>query len=154
MLADSYIVPECIVRPGTLGGLISLYEGNFIKIASLLGNPWQLSGRFISRSRKDCDLHLCIQDGSRYTRELRLTYLFDEPAGKIADPDCCIRIYLDARVAEVTEWARFHRHQTLCDLAARHARELDRRWARNMVLGKWLDYLLDNGHSYAVNGAR
>ena len=32
MLADSYIVPECFVRPGTLGGLISLYEGNFIKL--------------------------------------------------------------------------------------------------------------------------
>jgi uncharacterized protein YqiB (DUF1249 family) len=121
VLSDSYIVPECIVRPGTLGGLISLYESNFLKLASLLGDPWHLSGQFVSRCSKDCDLHLCIEDGSRYTRELRLTYLFDEPAGRIA---------------------------------SRHSRELDRRWARNIVLGKWLDYLLDNGHSYAVTGAR
>jgi len=154
MLSDSYIVPECIVRPGTLGGLISLYEGNFIKLSSLLGDPRHLSGRFVSRCSKDCDLHLRIVDGSRYTRELHLTYLFDEPAGQIADPDVSIRVYLDARVAEVTDWANFHRHKMLSNLASRYSRELDRRWARNIVLGKWLDYLLDNGHSYAVTGAR
>jgi uncharacterized protein YqiB (DUF1249 family) len=154
MLSDSYIVPECIVRPGTLGGLISLYEGNFIKLASLLGDPWHLSGRFVSRCSKDCDLHIHIEDGSRYTRELRLTYLFDEPAGQVADPDFSVRIYLDARVAEVTDWAAFHKHRALSDLVSRHARELHRRWARNIVLGKWLDYLLDNGHSYAVTRAR
>jgi uncharacterized protein YqiB (DUF1249 family) len=154
MLSDSYIVPECIIRPGTLGALISLYEGNFIKLASLLGDPWRLSGRFVSRSSKDCDLHLNIEDGSRYTRELHLTYLFDEPAGQVAEPDVSVRIYLDARVAEVTEWARFHRHRTLSDLVIRYSRELDRRWARNIVLGKWLDYLLDNGHACPVIPAR
>ena len=154
MLADSYIVPECFVRPGTLGGLITLYEGNFIKLCSLLGDPGRMSGQFVSRTRKDCDLHLRIEDGSRYTRELRLTYLFDEPAGPVADPDLAIRLYLDARVAEVTAWAVFHRHELLADLAQRYSRELDRRWARNIVLGKWLDYLLDNGHSYAVTAAR
>lgn len=154
MLADSYIVPQCLVRPGTLGGLISLYEGNFIKLASLLGDSTRLSGQFISRSSKDCDLHLRIGDGSRYTREVRLTYVFDEPSGPVADPDLAVRLYLDARVAEVTAWAGFHRHELLAGLAERYARELDRRWARNIVLGKWLDYLLDNGHTYAVTGAR
>ena len=72
----------------------------------------------------------------------------------VADPDLAVRLYLDARVAEVTAWAAFHRHELLADLTERYSRELDRRWARNIVLGKWLDYLLDNGHSYAVTGAR
>lgn len=154
MLADSYIVPECLVRPGTLGGLISLYEGNFIKLAALLGDTAQVSGQFISRTSADCDLHLSIDDGSRYTRVLRLTYLFEEPSGPVADPDIAVRVYLDARVAEVTAWADFHRHDLLTTLTRQYSRELDRRWARNMVLSKWLDYLLDNGHSYAVTGAR
>ncbi len=154
MLADSYIVPECLVRPGSLGALISLYEGNFIKLASLLGDPGRLSGQFVSKSSRDCDLHLCIEDGSRYTRELRLTYLFDEPAGPVAEPDLAVRLYLDARVAEVVASASFHRHELLSSLTERFSRELDRRWARNMVLSKWLDYLLDNGHAYALSGAR
>lgn len=79
MWADSDIVPECIVRPGSLGGLISLYEGNFIKLAALLGDPTVPDGRFVSQSPRDGDLHLSIEEGSRYTRLLRLTYWFDEP---------------------------------------------------------------------------
>ncbi len=154
MLADSYIVPECLIRPGTLGGLISLYEGNFIKLSALLGDPAAINGQQVSRSGRDCDLHLCVEDGSRYTRLLRLTYLFEDHSGLIADPDLSVRLYLDARVAEVTGWAVFHRHDRLTQLTEQYSRELDRRWARNMVLSKWLDYLLDNGHTYAVNSAR
>jgi hypothetical protein len=154
MLADSYIVPECLVRPGTLGGLISLYEGNFIKLSALLGDVAALSGRCISRSSRDCDLHLSIEDGSRYTRLLRLTYVFDEGGTQVAEPDLCVRLYLDARVAEVIGWAQVGRHEGLSRLTEQYSRELDRRWARNMVLSKWLDYLLENGHSYAVNRAR
>ena len=35
MLADSYIVPECIARPGSFGGLMTLYEANYIKLTQL-----------------------------------------------------------------------------------------------------------------------
>ena len=154
MLADSYIVPECLVRAGTLGGLISLYESNFIKLSSLLGNVAIGCGRYVSCSRRDCDLHLSVEEGSRYTRLLRLTYFFEDQAGPVAEPDLVVRAYLDARVAEVTAWAHVQRHDVLVDLAERYSRELDRRWARNMVLGKWLDYLLDNGHGFAVRPAR
>lgn len=153
MLADSYIVPECILRPGTLGGLISLYEGNFLKLVSLLGDPARSNCRLVSRTGRDCDLHLSIEEGSRYTRLLRLTYLFEEPGGPVADPDLAVRLYLDARVAEVTGWAELHRHPVLRDLARGYEREINRRWARNMVLNKWLDFLLDNGHSYALGAA-
>lgn len=148
MLVDSDIVPECIVRPGTFGGLISLYEGNFIKLARLLGDPARTPGSFVSCSARDCDLHLTIEDGSRFTRQLRLTYRFAENGTVIADPDLAVRIYLDARVAEATGWAAFHYHPLLAQLVAGFAGEIDRRWARNMVLGKWLDYLLDNGHRF------
>jgi uncharacterized protein YqiB (DUF1249 family) len=154
MLADSYIVPECILRPETLGGLISLYEGNFLKLTALLGDPTRTAGALVSRTSRDIDLHLSVEEGSRYTRLLRLTYLFDEPDGLVAEPDLAVRLYLDARVAEVTGWVGCHRHPLLVDLVRTYPRELNRRWASNMVLSKWLDYLLDNGHSYAVNGAR
>jgi uncharacterized protein YqiB (DUF1249 family) len=155
MLADSDIVPECIAVAGTFGGLVSLYEGNFLKVSTLLGDPRNLPmGAGVSRSPTDCDLHVAVEEGSRYTRLLRLTYLFDEPSGTVADPDLVVRLYLDARVAEVVSWAAFHRHETLAALAQHYARELDRRWVRNMVLSKWLDFLLGHGHRYGVNCAR
>lgn len=154
MLTDSDIVTDCLARPGTLGGLISLYEGNYVKLSALIGDVSGRVGQFISRSERDFNLHLCVEDGSRYTKLLRLTYLFDEPRGPVADPDLAVRVYMDARVAEVVAWAEFHRHERLAALMRKYERELDRRWACNMVLSKWLDYLLDNGHSYAVTAAR
>jgi uncharacterized protein len=147
VLIDSDIVPECVVRPGTLGGLITLYESNFIKFASLVRDPARKSAEFVSQSVRDCPLHLRIEEGSRYTRICRLTYLFDEPTGAVAAPDMAVRIFLDARLAEVVSWAESPRHPHLVALSARYATELDRRWARNIVLSKWLDYLLDMGHS-------
>lgn len=155
MLTDSDIVPECMALAGTLGGLVSLYESNFLKLRALLGDPAGLPiATGLSRSPTDQDLHLSVEEGSRYTRLLRLTYVFDEPDGRVADPDLVVRLYLDARVAEVVTWAEFHRHEGLAGLARHYPRELDRRWVRNMVLSKWLDYLLEHGHRYDVNCAR
>jgi uncharacterized protein len=148
MLTESNIVPECVAGPGSLGGLIALYEANFIKLGMLLDDPAALAGTAVSSSPTDCRLYLSIEEGSRYTRILRMTYLFEEPGGCVADPDLVVRIYLDARVAEVMGWAAFHRHDALSELKFRLAGEIDRRWARNMVLSKWLDYLLDNAHTF------
>jgi uncharacterized protein YqiB (DUF1249 family) len=149
MLADSYIVPECIVRPGSLGGLMALYEANFIKLSSLVSDPARVPAELLSTSPRDLPLHLSIEEGSRYTRLFRLTYRFEEACGtEVPDPDMLVRVYLDARLAEVMAWAPFSRHPRLGVLAARYGRELDRRWSENMVLGKWLDYLLDMGHGF------
>lgn len=147
MLADSYIVPECLVRPGTFGGLISLYEANFIRMHDLLGELDRSPQELVSRSSRDCDLHVRIEPGSRYTRLYHLTYFFEAPAGPLVAPDLTVRVYLDARVAEVAELAGFHRHPHLSRLRRRYLHELDHRWACNMFLWKWLEFLADMGHT-------
>ena len=89
----------------------------------------------------------CGKCGAPYTVDLRLTYVFAMPGGVEADPDLTLRAYLDARLVEVVGWASGHRHDLLSRLAADCRRELDRRWARNIMLSKWLDYLQDRGHT-------
>ena len=148
MLSDSYIVPECIVQPGSFGGLMALYEANFIKFFRLVGESNLTHQTYRSYTDRDCDLHLCIDSRSKYTRVFRLTYLFEDPQGPVAEPDLSLKIYLDARMTEVLSWSGQHRHDFLNSLVDRFGRELDRRWTRNMMLGKWLDYLLDRGHSF------
>ena len=148
MLKDCDIVPQCIVTPGSFGGLMALYESNFIKLAHLLGDPDQIADFCLSTSADDCDLHLTLDASTKYTRDLRLSYMFEEDSGAVVQPDLSIRIYLDARLTEVLGWADLHRHNMLQDLAQKFVRELDRRWSRNMMLSKWLDYLLDKGHSF------
>jgi len=153
MLADSYIVPECTAGPGSFGGLMALYESNFIRLVTLVGEPAALPDITVSESPLDLPLHLSVEQSSKYTRLLRLTYLFEGQEGAVADPDLLVRVYLDARVAEVRGWAPAHRHGKLRELQRAYARELDRRWSRNMMLSKWLEYLLDMRHRFAADAA-
>ncbi len=149
MLADSYIVPECVFGPGSFGGLMALYESNYLRLMYLLGTVnIEDNLALISSSVDDEDLFLSVESVSRYTQVLRLTYQFDEPEGFIADPDLCIRVYLDARMTEVVSWAEHHRHTVLRDLQRRVSRQVNQCWRRNMVLSKWLDFLLDKGHAF------
>ncbi|MDP2324149.1 MAG: DUF1249 domain-containing protein, partial [Gammaproteobacteria bacterium] len=116
----------------------------------LIESPAGMSS--LSRAPRDLDLHLCVDGVTRYTVDLRLTYLFEEFSGEeftglSADPDLHLRVYLDARMVEVISWSISHRHEVLRELAATSARELDRRWSKNIMLGKWLDYLGDMGHN-------
>jgi len=154
VLADSYIVPECLIAPRSLGALMALYEGNFLKLTAMApalrrpGHRLRTASALRSRVARDLDLHLTVEGEARYTVDLRLTYLFAEPAGPVADPDLRLRLYRDAGMVEVLGWSGTHRHPVLRRLAQDAGRELDRRWSSNMMLGKWLDYLGDMGHAF------
>jgi uncharacterized protein YqiB (DUF1249 family) len=152
MISDSYIVPECIIGRGSFGGLMALYESNFIKFSRLVGSiansGERLGEYYLSTVPVDCDLYLSVESSTRYTRVLRMTYRFEEEDALIADPDLSVRVYLDARMTEVAGWATHHQHSVLRGLARRFTKELDKRWSRNMMLSKWLDYLLDMEHSF------
>lgn len=150
MLVDSYILPECIAKPGSFGGLMALYEANFIKLNQLVTELEVCTGGHVSYVADDCELYLQIEKRSKYTCDLRLTYHFDEPEGLIADPDLVARVYFDARMAEVTGWINSHRHELLRMLSRHCHQELGHCWSRNIMLSKWLDYLLEQGHGFAA----
>ena len=148
MLVDSYILPECIVKPGSFGGLMALYEANYIKLNQLAGSLEYCPNQRISFSSQDCNLYISVENRSRYTCELRLTYLFNEGNDVVADPDLVARVYFDARMAEVKGWINAHRHELLRSLSRRYRGELDLCWTRNIMLSKWLDYLIERGHHF------
>lgn len=134
---------------------MALYEGNWLKLTALapvLGSTAGLAdaagATALSCSARDFDLHLWVDAVTRYTVDLRLTYVFTDATGPSPDPDLHLRLYLDARMVEVISWTAAPRHALLRQLSAHSARELDRRWARNIMLGKWLDYLADMGHGF------
>ncbi len=147
-LVDSLIVPECIYRPGSFTGLMTIYESNFLKLKRLVTVPSSMPGAIVSASPRDCDLHLTLLKREPYTTTLKLTYWFAEPDGTaIPDPDLTLRVYHDARLVEAVAGREQHRHHKLRELQ-RADTELDRRWRINMMLNKWLDYLLDVGHRF------
>ncbi|HEY8537615.1 MAG TPA: DUF1249 domain-containing protein [Steroidobacteraceae bacterium] len=136
-------------RPGSFVSLMSVYESNYIRLGWLIPDVRSIDGPRVSRVNGDCPLHLNVDERTRYTTTLTLTYLFEEGQGQVADPDLQIRVYHDARLAEVQACARWHRHSTLEAIRSDLARALGDRWLRNMMLNKWLDYCVERGHRFA-----
>ena len=154
MVATTHSDSNCAVswrsRPASFVSLMSLYESNYIRLGWLIPGLTAFPATAVSEVPGDCPLHLRLHERSRYTTTLTLTYLFDEGGVTVNDPDLQIRIYHDARLAEVQACARWHRHTVLESLRSELARSLGERWLRNMMLNKWLDYCVERGHCFRV----
>ena len=146
MLTDSRIVLQRPTRPVTFTGLMTLYESNYVRLGWLLPDVARVSGARISEPARDLPLHMKLIERARYTTTIHLTYYFAEAAGRAADPDLTVRVYHDARLAEAMHCAGHHRHLALKDCVTPAGNQLGRRWARNTMLNKWLEYCVDLGH--------
>lgn len=126
---------------------MAIYEANYRRLKHLIPALTQIADRAISTSSDDLDLHLQIEERSTYTTILTLTYLFDD--GSVADPAARIRIYHDARVAEV-EACRFRQPLPFTRIARPGVKlpVLEWKWEINVFLEKWLLYCIEQGHLF------
>jgi hypothetical protein len=152
MRVDSLCLTSWRARPVSFVSLMTLYESNYIRLRSLVGDVRGLTGRSVSSVPGDLDLHVEALEHSPYTTILRLTYFFDEAESAVADPDLEVRVYHDARLAEASRCARWVRHPGLAGLQAGLPLTLGERWLRNMLLNKWLDYCAERGHRFRTAG--
>ena len=146
---DSLQIVSWRSRPGSFVALMSLYESNFLRFRQLVSTTVPRTGRLVSVVPGQCDLVLTVGERGPYTTTFNLTYwLTDEPDPAV--PDMTLRLYHDARLLEAHAWAATHRHDGLRRWRQQAERELDQRWARNVMLNKWLDYCIDCGHRFSV----
>jgi uncharacterized protein len=152
LTADSRALASWRARPRSFVALMGLYESNHVRLGLLAGDLRGIEGTRRSIVQHDCELLLSAVELSPYTSTLNLTYLFadERVAGSppLAIPDMTVRVYHDARLVEALAWSRVHAHPGLRELRCAVERELDQRWARNMMLNKWLDYCLERGHGF------
>jgi uncharacterized protein YqiB (DUF1249 family) len=150
MTVDSLCLTTWRARPVSFVSLMTLYESNYIRLRALAGDVRGMSGRTVSKSSCDLDLHLEVLVHSPYTSILRLTYFFGDAVEVIADPDLEVRVYHDARVAEASRCARWIRHPGLEGIRSKLSAAMGERWLRNMLLNKWLDYCAERGHGFSA----
>ena len=151
MLNDAQTAVSWRARPGSFVALMSLYESNFIRLGWLAGDVAVLAGEYHSRVEGDCELRLSVVERSPYTTTLNLTYLIPDQEVTRRVPDMGVRVYHDARLVEAQEWAQAHEHAGLRALRNTVACELDQRWARNIMLNKWLEYCVERGHRFSAD---
>ncbi|HUO78869.1 MAG TPA: DUF1249 domain-containing protein [Steroidobacteraceae bacterium] len=143
MLGDDLCAVSWRARPGSFVGLMTLYESNYIRLGWLAGDLRVLAGEHRSRAARDVELKLTVLERSPYTTMLQLTYVFGaEPEWPDA-PDLAVRVYHDARVAEAHAFGAAAR-------AGADRGDLGSRWARNVMLNKWLEYCVDRGHRFGA----
>jgi uncharacterized protein len=149
VLADTQTVVSWRASPRSFVALMGLYESNFIRLGWLAGELQSLRGRRVSVVAGDCDLVLTVTERSPYTSTASLTYLLPNSSGAEQYPDMRVRIYHDAHLVEAQQWADGHSQPLLRALRGCAERELDQRWARNMMLNKWLEYCVERGHRFS-----
>jgi uncharacterized protein YqiB (DUF1249 family) len=146
MLGDDLCAVSWRARPGSFVGLMTLYESNYIRLGWLAGDLRGLVGEHRSRVATDVELKLTVLERGPYTTMLQLTYSFGGDAEWPDAPDLALRVYHDARVAEA------HAFGAAASKAAGRlpvdGGDLGSRWARNVMLNKWLEYCVDRGHRF------
>ncbi|WJW76329.1 DUF1249 domain-containing protein [Thiohalobacter sp. IOR34] len=135
-----------------LAELMAIYECNYIRLRQLIPDLQRIDERTLSRVDQALDLHLRVLERSPYTTTLVLTYLFEDEQGSFPAPDIRIRIYHDARLAEVLSCGRRRGRREAEYDRNRRACSLDDKWRMNRFLQKWLGYCLRQGHRFQVPG--
>ena len=149
MLNDTLTPVTWRARPRSFVALMGLYESNYIRLGWLAGELVALEGQHRSVIAGDCDLLLTLTERSPYTTTVNLTYLLPGTDGESQFPDMRVRVYHDAHLAEALDWAGTHSQPVLKALRSHAERELDQRWARNVMLNKWLEYCVERGHRFS-----
>ena len=155
MVVDSLLVPQCIYRPGTFTGLMTLYESNYIKLHQL-ASAHPVAGRchrlvFAARQRS------CTPRSSAASRTRRPcgSRIGSTTRGVVGAGPGHHRAHLPRCAARRSRQQRRGASPREAPRAGQEQqRELDRRWRLNMLLNKWLDYLFEVGHSLGAARAR
>jgi uncharacterized protein YqiB (DUF1249 family) len=92
-------------------------------------------------------LKMDVLERHPYTHFLRLTYEFGGQEPRELAPDAHIRMYHDAKLAEVTSFNPDQGFTRMAHAGYPQQQMLQRSWRQNLALDKWLGYLLHQGHS-------
>jgi uncharacterized protein YqiB (DUF1249 family) len=142
MLADFESVKTGqIIKPRSFSGLMDLYELNYLRLKKLAPDL-DIADEMISVSPGHLDLYLSVTERCKYTTMLTLTYRFERNGESHCQPDMHLRMYHDARIAEVQDRLDRKHHR----IYSNH--NLQQKWKLNRFLYKWLGYCIYQGHYF------
>ena len=126
--------------------LARICEANFERLLRLVPDLASLPISAIAKAEGRPLLQLELLEQSPYTLTLELSHRFGFES--LLEPAVKIRVYLDARAAEVlSDHARPHVHQAL--QGEPKAREvMDYKWKLNYFLSRWLDHCLASDYRF------
>lgn len=128
-------------------------ETNYVRLAKLLANKQlptlQDEYRFMVARGTHHWLHLLrIIERSPYTTTLELSRTaIDESSNWLKMPKLTLRVYHDAKLAEVLAWEGHKRLRPRYEYPNQSMYQSDEKYQLNCFLGEWLTLCLEHGHS-------
>jgi uncharacterized protein YqiB (DUF1249 family) len=134
--------------------LDQIYESNYRKLLRLIPNLPSIKRDAIGYSAGKPALHLEIIERSSYTITLQLSHCFDKDLDYFFAPAVKIRMYQDARLAEVIrDHARTDVFKTINKLEQKKE-VIEYKWSLNYFLEKWLNHCLKTAYRFDEQGQR
>jgi uncharacterized protein YqiB (DUF1249 family) len=125
-----------------------LHEHNYGLLIKLIPGLDRIAGKALSAPRGETPLHLKVLETTRYTTTISLTEYIHTGCLSIAYPEVEIRLYHDARVAEVLQY-RSRTGLSWLDNTRRFRDQGNMGMERlNGFLGQWLRRCLSRGHCF------
>lgn len=131
-------------------------EANYLRLTKLLANrhPDNSSSQqdelrfMIARGQQDWLHVLRIIERSPYTTTLELSRTaIGESSNWLALPKLTLRMYHDAKLAEVLAWEGHKRLRPRYEYPNQSMYQSDEKYQLNRFLGEWLTLCLEHGHS-------
>lgn len=147
------------LRDRTLTGLCQVYDENYQLLLRLMPALVDVKRHaewtddeivHLSATVDEPSLRCWVTESSPYTTTLSLTHHFFEGEAWVADPDLSVRVYHDARQAETLNCGRNAHCEILRQFRGNARSGMERRWQVNILLNKWLHYLLAREHRFPV----
>lgn len=127
-----------------LVGLMRIYETNYAKMNALIPNDPTV-GELRSYQVSNMSYQLEVKEVTRYTTVVDVCQCDDRPVFPL--PRMLVRLYHDARVAEVCSSEQISRVQARYDYPNAKMMQKDEKFQLNQFLGEWLTFCLRHGIS-------
>lgn len=134
-----------------LAGQQAECEANYWRLRKLMpGVTHTERWQFVVPAGADrCQTRIHVLERSRFTTTVQITQLRASDSDWLEAPQLTVRLYHDARLAEVLAWEHHRRLQPRYEYPNRAMYQCDEKAQLNRFLGEWLSLCLQCGQSLA-----
>ncbi len=132
-------------RSRNLYDMMGVYEANYRRLMRILPDLREIRGTVVSELHGRPVLFLDMVEQCRYTSLLAITHYLSVDSRLVEDLSMKLRVYHDARLAEVIAYQRQACFLPIYDYPNRHMYQPFEKRQVNLFLREWLDFCLRHG---------
>lgn len=124
--------------------MMRLSEINYARLIRLLPSGVAQPGEPIQYQIKQIEYRLIIEESTKYTTRVNISQM-EQIADYLSLPSMSVRLYHDARVAEVCATKQISHFKARYDYPNKKLNQRDEKHQINQFLAEWLSYCLGYG---------